>query len=100
MNQISGACLCGAVRHTCAVPAVYEDRDSGGLPVFRHFCGRCSSPPFPDVVATPQLDWLKAGTLDDTSWLQPVATIWCSSAPSWVVYPEGVARFPECPPAV
>jgi hypothetical protein len=54
---------------------------------------------FSDVVATPQLDWLKAGTLDDTSWLRPVANSWCDSAQPWVAYPEGAARFPEGPPA-
>jgi hypothetical protein len=137
MTQISGACLCGAVRYTCAAPAVmtavchcthcqkqsgsafsvnvaipkgslqftsgqtaiYQDQGTSGLPVFRHFCGRCGSPLFSDVVATPQLDWLKAGTLDDTSWVQPVANIWCNSAQPWVAYPEGAARFPESPPA-
>jgi hypothetical protein len=51
------------------------------------------------VVATPQLDWLKAGTLDDTSWVKPGVNIWCSSAQAWVVYPEGAAQFAESPPA-
>ena len=72
---------------------------SSGMPVYRHFCSRCGSPIFSDVVATPQLDWLKAGTLDDTSWVQPTLGIWCESAQSWVALPEGVSRFPQNPPA-
>jgi hypothetical protein len=51
-----------------------------------------------DVVATPQIDWLKAGTLDDTSWLEPSANIWCNSAQRWVPYAKGTARFAENPP--
>ena len=136
MPQISGSCLCGAIKYTCAAPpvmvaachcthcqkqsgsafsvnvaipkgslqltsgkaSVYQDNGSSGMPVFRHFCSSCGSPLFSDVVATPQLDWLKAGTLDDTSWVKPVANVWCSSAQGWVAYAEGVARFDQNPP--
>jgi hypothetical protein len=52
---------------------VYQDTGCGGMPVYRHFCVRCGSPIFPDVVATPTLDWPKAGTLDDTAWVKPAA---------------------------
>jgi hypothetical protein len=137
MSQISGSCLCGAIKYTSPAPpvmvalchckhcqkqsgaafsvnvgipkgsllissgkpAVFEDKGSSGMPVYRHFCSACGSPIFSDVVATPQLDWLKAGTLDDTSWIRPAANIWCESAQSWVVYPEGVPKFPQSPPA-
>jgi hypothetical protein len=39
-----------------------------------------------------------AGTLDDTSWLQPTVHFWTRSAQPWVVLPEGSQRF-ETPPA-
>ncbi len=137
MSEITGGCLCGAVRYACAAPAVmtalchcthcqkqsgsafsvnvgipkgslqftagkttsYEDKGTSGLPVHRHFCAQCGSPIFSDVEATPQLDWLKAGTLDDTSWVKPSANIWCASAQGWVPYPEGAPQFPQNPPA-
>ena len=38
---------------------------------------------------------LKAGTLDDTSWLKPDAHYWTKRKQSWVVVPEGVAQFSE-----
>lgn len=76
MAQVSGSCLCGEIAYTSL-----------------------ASPIFSNVVATPQLDWLKAGTQEDTSWIKPVANIWCESAQSWVAYPEGVPRFAQNPPA-
>ena len=88
----------GSLHFIGAKPAVYEDKGSSGLPVFRHFCASCGSPILSDVVATPKLDWLKAGTLDDTSWLKPAVSLWCDSAQSWVAYPEGMAKFPQNPP--
>lgn len=89
----------GSLQFASGKTAVFEDKGSSGLPVYRHFCSSCGSPIYSDVVATPQLDWLKAGTLDDTSWVKPVANIWCQSAQSWVPYAEGVPRFPQNPPA-
>ena len=88
----------GSLQFTSGKTAIFKDTGSSGLPVLRHFCSGCGSPIFSDVAATPKLDWLKAGTLDDASWVKPVANIWCQSAQHWVVYPEGVARFPQTPP--
>lgn len=137
MPEISGGCLCGAVKYTSAAepvmaalcnchhcqkqsgsaysvnvaipkgslqftsekPAVYQDTGSSGMPVYRHFCAHCGSPIFSDVVATPTLDWLKAGTLDDTSWVKPSVSIWCESAQAWVMQPQGMAAFAQNPPA-
>lgn len=89
----------GSLEFPGSKPAIYQDTGSSGMPVYRHFCPGCGSPIFSDVVATPQLDWLKAGTLDDTSWVQPTLSIWCDSAQSWVALPEGIPRFPQNPPA-
>lgn len=89
----------GSLQFTAGKTAVYEDKGSSGQPVYRHFCGQCGSPIFSDVVATPQLDWLKAGTLNDTSWVKPVANIWCESAQNWVAYPPGVPQFAQNPPS-
>ena len=89
----------GSLEYLGDVPATYEDRGSSGLPVHRRFCAKCGSPIVSEVDATPTLDWLKAGTLDDTSWVQPQSSIWCRSGQGWVSLPEGIPRFPENPPA-
>lgn len=88
----------GSLQLTSGKTSVYEDSGSSGQPVYRHFCSSCGSPLYSDVVATPQLDWLKAGTLDDTSWVKPAVNIWCSSAQPWVAFPEGAVKFPQNPP--
>jgi hypothetical protein len=78
--------------------ASYEDKGESGQPVYRHFCARCGSPIYSAVAAMTQLDFLKAGTMDDTSSVKPVINVWCKSAQSWVQHPEGVPSFAENPP--
>ncbi len=41
---------------------------------------------------------LRAGTLDDTSWVQPVGDIWTRSAQPWVTFVEGGLRAEKQPP--
>jgi hypothetical protein len=36
---------------------------------------------------------LRCGTLDDTSWIEPVAAIWMRSAQPWVRMPEGCLLY-------
>ena len=32
----------------------------------------------------PALEFIKAGTLDDTSWLAPTMELWCETAQAWL----------------
>ncbi|WP_088279823.1 GFA family protein [Ideonella sp. A 288] len=89
----------GSLKFTAGTPATFEDQGDSGLPVHRHFCARCGSPIVSVVEATPGLDWLKAGTLDDTSWVKPQVAIWCQSAQPWVSLPSTIAQFPQNPPS-
>ena len=65
-------------------PTVYEDRGESGQAVYRKFCGTCGSPLFTEAASAPQLDFVKAGTLDDVSWLEPSLHCWTKSAQPWV----------------
>lgn len=69
-----------------------------GQPVTRRFCPECGYPIVSDVAATPGLDWVKAGTLDDPSWFQPQMHIWCDSAQPWVGIDENLPRYAKNPP--
>ena len=41
---------------------------------------------------------IRAGTLDDTSWLRPTMHFWLRSAQPWVVIPTGDVTFETQPP--
>lgn len=77
----------------------YEDRgDDSGLPVLRKFCGNCGSPVVSDVASFPDMHFIKAGTLDDPSTLEPQMQLWCDSAWPSLHLPEP-QRLPRNPPA-
>ncbi|MBX3669605.1 MAG: GFA family protein [Rhodocyclaceae bacterium] len=80
-----------------AEPHVYFDTGTSGKPVLRKFCPQCGSPLVSEAAAAPDLDFIKAGTLDDTSWLKPQVNIWCDSAQPWVQMSEDVPRVPQNP---
>ena len=49
----------------------------------RRFCGSCGSPVVSVLAEAPEITWIKAGTLDDTSRLNPVMEVWRESAQPW-----------------
>jgi hypothetical protein len=55
-----------------------------GSDVARQFCRECGSPIASLADAMPQLAFIKAGTLEDRSWLEPQMHVWCDSAQPWV----------------
>lgn len=89
----------GSLQFSGDIPATYEDRGSSGRPVHRRFCAKCGSPIVSQVDASADLDWLKAGTLDDASWVRPQAAVWCRSAQPWVELPAELPQFPQNPPS-
>lgn len=136
MKQISGGCLCGAIRYqskaepemivachckTCqqntgtafslnvAMPAgkvtitgdsltTYEERSTpDSEPFYRSFCSLCGSPISGEGTAYPGVLFLKAGTLDDSSWVKPTAHMWCGQKQPWVSIEEGVPQFEGSP---
>lgn len=63
----------------------FSDVGDSGLPVLRKFCGNCGSPIASQLDAMPEMEFIKAGTLEDTSWLSPSMEIWCDSAQPWLI---------------
>ncbi|PKO83786.1 MAG: aldehyde-activating protein [Betaproteobacteria bacterium HGW-Betaproteobacteria-11] len=89
----------GSLVFTAEEPAIYQDVGESGLPVRRRFCPKCGSPIVTEVAAMPTMDFIKAGTLDDTSWLEPQLNIWCDSAQPWVKLDASTPCVPGNPPA-
>jgi hypothetical protein len=52
--------------------------------VARKFCRECGSPIVSVADAMPGLSFIKAGTLNDTSWLEPQMHVWSGSAQPWI----------------
>jgi len=70
--------------------SVYGDTgDDGGDTVYveRRFCGSCGSPIVSELMGTEGVIAVKAGTLDDTSDVQPTLQAWCEHRQPWVELP-------------
>lgn len=77
--------------------ATYRDKGDSGLAVLRKFCSTCGSPILSDAEGMPALSFVKAGTLDDTSWLKPSVHVFCDSKQPWVQIEAGVPQVPRNP---
>ena len=76
----------------------FNDRAESGKYVIRRFCPKCGSALISGVEVTPDLLWIKAGTLDDASAFTPQMHIWRDSAQPWVKFDDGLPSFPRNPP--
>ncbi len=63
----------------------------------RSFCSACGSPVFSIAAVMPELAFIKAGSLDDASWLNPAVEVWTSSAQPWSPHFEDAARLERGP---
>ncbi len=78
--------------------ATYEDRGgASGNPFFGHSARAAVLPISESGKAYSGLTFIKAGTLDDPSWVKPGVHMWCSDKQPWVVIEEGVAQTPRNP---
>jgi hypothetical protein len=66
-----------------------------GRQVDHHVCPRCRLRLFGRGPASPDFTTLRAGTLDDTSWIVPIAQIWAESALPWALIPGVRIVSPE-----
>ena len=71
----------------------FHDKGDSGQPVERSFCPECGSPIVFEAAVIPGLTFVHAGTLDDTSWLDPKVHVYCDSKEKWTPIPEGSQKF-------
>jgi hypothetical protein len=76
---------------------IFHDTGGSGQAVERNFCPECGSPIFTEAAVMPDVIFIKAGTLDDTSWLDPKMHIYCDSKLQWSPIPDGSQKFATMP---
>ena len=70
-----------------------------GKPRERKFCGTCGSPVITLIEEMPGMAIIKAGTLDDRSWLQPGMDLWTDRKQDWLSIAGERIELPTGPPA-
>jgi hypothetical protein len=63
----------------------------------RSFCSACGSPVFSVAAVMPEVTFIKAGSLDDASWIQPSVEAWTSSAQPWAPHFQNAAQLERGP---
>jgi hypothetical protein len=74
-------------------PDIASSSFRSGRLVERSFCPKCRVPLFSRAPAAPEYMSLRAGTLDDASWVVPISQSFVESAIPWAVIP-GVRVVP------
>ena len=86
-----------AFRLTAGEPHPAQSTGDSGRVSTRWMCRDCGS----WLTGSPRLGGMlrsvRAGTLDDTSWLKPTAHIWTRSKQPWITLPEGDRCFETQP---
>jgi hypothetical protein len=76
----------------------YEDHSgASGKAFYRFYCGSCGSHVYSHGPAYGPTAFIKAGTLDDATWLAPSVHIWVAEKLPWVTIPEGATQVPGNP---
>jgi hypothetical protein len=113
--MFTGVCHCtkcqkqsgGAFNVVVAVPTAslkvagslksHTSKGDSGKDVVARFCPDCGSTITSEPEVMPGASILRAGTLDDTSWLKPTMEIFCDSKQNWVQLGGGLQSFAKMP---
>lgn len=77
----------------------YTYTSDAGNPVTHHFCPNCGSKLYiSNPVAFPGLALVYAGTLDDSTDLEPQFVVYDKRRPAWDGDNPNIPHFPEMPP--
>jgi len=76
---------------------MFERGADSGRSVRCYFCPECGTRIYHQPSYAAAVVNIRAGTLDDTSWLEPKLHAWLSSKQPWTPVPEGVLTHPTQP---
>jgi hypothetical protein len=81
--------LRAAFRVTAGAPVAWTRKSPGGATVLSWFCGTCACRIYGEREGRPSVLNIRAGSLDDTSWIANVAHLWTRSAQPWMHFGPG-----------
>ncbi len=87
-----------ALELTAGKTALTRTEMSDGRVKQAQVCVACGTRLWGEPVKLPDAVIVQPGTLDDTSWLRPVAHIWTRSAQPWFQFPKDAVLFEGQPP--
>ena len=67
-------------------PATWLRTADSGAVIPQRFCAKCGVRVFTEPPGGPHSLTLRPGTLDDASWVHPVAAFWTKSAQHWMTF--------------
>lgn len=73
----------------------WRRKAGSGREVACFFCPDCGTRVYHSSLLGPDYWHLKPGTLDDTSWLDPVAEVWTQSAQPWLRLSNDLLSYPR-----
>ncbi|MFT3927681.1 MAG: GFA family protein [Myxococcales bacterium] len=76
---------------------LFERSSDSGRPLRCYFCPECGTRIYHQPSYAMPVVNVRAGTLDDTSWLQPKMHTWTRSKQPWAPIPEGIPTHPTQP---
>jgi len=82
---------------TCGQPKPWRRIGASGIESTFWFCSDCGGRAYGQWNSRPDLISVRAGTLDDTSWVRPVAHIYLRSAQAWERIPNNAKCFENSP---
>jgi hypothetical protein len=78
----------------------FESDGDSGHSVSRGFCPNCGSQLFGRPEMAPGMMGIRAGSLDDPTWFNPVMDIYTASAQPWDFMNPDLQKFAQLPPRV
>jgi hypothetical protein len=76
---------------------IYSVVGTDGTNVHRGFCPSCGSPIISYVTEQPNLRFIKAGSLDNSTWVKTESSFWSTSACEWDPIDINLPSFPYNP---
>jgi hypothetical protein len=75
----------------------YDCIGDSGNPLSRHFCSNCGTTLFGEMISRPDVTFVKAGTLDDASWVKPQMNAYWRDHCSWISEIDSLPKYETMP---